>query len=440
MIYNFLGNDNFVAIRYKHMKSKLAKVVVAVLVFVVTGVSLHSQEGLRHSQAGREYAEARLVIPKSRYNIKLGEFYANLQSRLRLEYDSNIYLREINVIDDFIVQPEIKLMTYYPLSRLNALRLDITAGYRKYIENGEADSNFVSILPSSALNFDVFIGDLRLNIHDFFGFGSVPVSAVNRDLEGYAKATFGRFTNRLGLFGIWDLNDMWFAFGGDWIMNRALFDGSDLFDYTDNDLYTAFARLGFVITPTFNAGIEATATWIENKGNFNNDGMNYSIGPFFDLRLSDYFGIRGEAGITGSEFKTGGANLDYDDSVMDWYLKLIFEHEVNQFLSHTLQLGREVSIGYDTNYYKQYFARAEQTWKLIKDLNIGTNQFIEWTDPSAGPYGEEALRWGAGIHFGYQLTKQDNLKWGYEYLEKDSKLFLRDYVRHLVFIEWLHRF
>lgn len=421
------------------MKSILVIIAIAV-VFVAMGVSLEAQESLRYSQAGREYAEARLMIPKSRYNLKLGEFYVNLQSRLRLEYDSNIYLREINVEDDFIVSPEIKVMTYYPLSRLNALRLDVTAGYRKYIEHGEADSNFLNIMPSSAFNFDIFIGDLRLNIHDFFGFASVPVSAVNRDIAGYAKANFGRFTNRLGLFGIWDLNDMWFAFGGDWIMNRAMFDGSDIFNYTDNDQYTSFARLGFNITPTFNAGVEATATWTEHKGNFSNNSMNYSVGPFFDLRLSDYFGIRGEAGITGYSFDTGARNLDKDDSLADWYAKFTFEHEVNQFLSHTLQIGREISIGYDTNYYKQYFARAEQTWKLIKDLNIGTNQFIEWTDPSDGPFGEESVRWGAGIHFGYQLTKQDNLKWGYEYMEKDSKLFLRDYVRHLVFIEWLHRF
>lgn len=423
----------------KKQQVKLYKLYL-VIVFSFIGSASWAQESLRHSQAGREYSEARLVIPKSRYNIKLGELLVNLQSRLRLEYDDNIYLREINRIDDFIIHPELKIMTYYPITRLNALRLDVTAGYRKYLENGEADSGFVNIMPSSALNFDVFIGDMRLNIHDFFGFASVPVSAVNRDISGYSKANFGRFINRLGLFGIWDLNDMWFTFGGDWILYRAMFDGEDIFDYTDNDLYTAFARLGFNITPTFNAGLEATATWTDFKGDFNNDSFNYSFGPFFNLQLSDYFAIRGEGGVTGYEFDTGARNRDFNDTLIDWYMKLTFEHEVNQYLTHTLQLGREIAIGYDTNYYKQYFARAEQTWKIIKDLSIGTNQFVEWADPSDGPFAEESLRWGAGIHFGYQLTKQDNLKWGYEYLEKDSKLFLRDYYRHLVFIEWLHRF
>src|SRR2546423_14920205 len=193
------------------------RLVIALLLPIVCAGGIGSaQDAVRPSLAGEAAAEARRQsIDKIPYNLEIGPIKFRFSASLGLEYNDNVNLAEDGSFtfpsptgpitvrtspqEDFILRPMINLNALWPVTQLNTLRFDIGIGYSFYLDHSNYDTDSILIAPKSQLAFDIFVGDIRINLHDRFQVQQDPIQ--NGALSNVVD--YGRFENYAGGFGFW---------------------------------------------------------------------------------------------------------------------------------------------------------------------------------------------------------------------------------------------
>jgi hypothetical protein len=159
-----------------------------------------AQDALRTSLAGDAAAEARNLQQQSQaYTIKSGDFRLLVTPGLSLDWNDNINLSKTDPLQDFIVFPTLGLNMSYPVTERNLLRLNVTIGYKDYLEHSDYSGLYVQ--SGSTLSYDIYVKDFWINLHDRFSYdqdSSQQAAVAN-------TGTYGYYENTLGLNATWDL-------------------------------------------------------------------------------------------------------------------------------------------------------------------------------------------------------------------------------------------
>src|SRR5262249_25009197 len=123
-----------------------------------------SQE--RPSIAGPQVAAARreAALQMARPAFKIGPSTWSLGGGLGLQASDNIQLESSDPKSDFAFHAEIHTRMLFAVSDKNLLNLVFRAGYSAYILQPELNRLYIG--PESKLNFDIYVGDFTIDLHD----------------------------------------------------------------------------------------------------------------------------------------------------------------------------------------------------------------------------------------------------------------------------------
>ena len=136
-------------------------------------------------------------------NFRIGEVLLRVDAHLTTEFVDNVDLSATPKAD-FIVTPEVGISAVWAVTKLNTLRFRTALGYSYYFNNPRLNKQTTTISPDSALSFDLYAGDVKINFHNQFSLQQEAISQGT--LSGVAQLE--RFTNTLGFSILWDTNDV----------------------------------------------------------------------------------------------------------------------------------------------------------------------------------------------------------------------------------------
>ncbi len=394
---------------------------------------LQAQDAIRPSLAGEASAEARRQsIDKIPYNLLAGPIRFRFSTTFGIEYNDNINLAETNKEDDFIVRPQINVNALWPITQLNTLKFDLGIGYAFYLDHPNNDTDGVLIAPGSAIAFDVFVGDFRINFHDRMSLEQDPISEIALS----NVVDYGRFQNTAGVSVLWDLNKAVATFGYD---HYNYVSTTSLFDYLNRNAEELSGSLYFTLTNTTGIGVESNAVFTYYDQRFLNNSTTFSIGVFAETQVTNYLKVRVAGGYQGIWFDSGGGVMDSSD-LHDFYANILISHRVNSVLTHSLSAGHETQLGLNSNYILLNYVRYTASWNIIRNTLLSTEFFYEDADDSGGIFSEHAQRFGGALTLGYQLTQHVTLGARYQYTTKDSDKPLRGYDQNRVSLDGTYSF
>lgn len=412
---------------------------------------VRAQDAVRPSLAGEAAASARRQsLDRIPYNLLVGPVRFRFSATAGLEYNDNINVADVNTQEDFIFRPQVNFNALWPVTQLNTLRFDIGVGYNFYFDHSENNTNGVLLAPNSALAFDIFVGDFRINIHDRFSLEQDPVGEPQ--LSGVAD--YGRFQNTAGVSVLWDLNKAVVTFGYD---HYNFISTTSQFDYLNRNADILSATVSMAASSTTGAGAEGTYVFNRYDENLLNDSETFSVGAFIETQLSSYVKVRIAGGYQNISFDgdtvvlgpfpdgalPGGGNfLLFDDrgELNDYYLNLLISHRINSAITQRLAAGHESQLGINSNYIRLNYVRHTATWNIINRTLLSTEVFYEDAEDSGGFIDEDLERFGGALSLGYQLTRNVTLGARYQYTQKNSDVEFRDYKQNRVSIDGTYSF
>jgi len=417
----------------------------ALSLFLSSGVL--AQDAVRPSLAGEAAAEARRQsLDRIPYNLLLGEVRFRVSATAGFEYNDNINVAEFNPQDDFIFRPSANLNVLWPVTQLNTLRLDLGLGYAFYANHSEDNTNTVLLSPGSQLSFDIFVSDFRINFHDRFSLQQDPADepALSNVVD------YGRFENTAGVSVLWDLNKVVVTVGYD---HYNFISTTDAFEYLDRNSEIFMGSVSFAATSTTGVGLEATYVlnrYDEARGLRQlNDSESFNLGAFVETQLTENLRLRVAGGYQVIDFDDdvvflglpSGLNPFADqDELEDYYANLLITHRINAAISHQLSIGHESQLGVNSNFITLNYIRHSATWNIINRTLLQTEFFYMEADESGGIIDEHFHRYGGALSVGYQLTTHVTLGARYQYTEKDSDAFLRDYTQNRISLDGTYSF
>jgi hypothetical protein len=390
--------------------------------------------------AGESASEARRQdIEHIPYNLMIGPVKFRLGATIGVEYNDNINLSEVNEQEDVIIRPQINFNALWPVTQLNTLKMDIGLGYSWYLDHSNANTNGVLISPGSQLSFDVFIGDFRINIHERPSLQQDPIaeSALSNVVD------YGRFENTAGVSVLWDLNKALLTVGYD---HYTYVSTTSDFDYLNRDAEELSESLSFAVASNTSIGIEGNTVFTRYDQHLLNDSDTYSIGGFVESQITNYLKVRAAGGYQWINFDRGfienATGIPFADSndLSSYYANILISHRINATLRQTLSAGHESQLGINSNFIALNYIRHTLSWNIIRNTLLSTEFFYEDANDSGGFIDEHLHRFGGALTVGYQLTQHVTLGARYQYTQKDSDVFLRDYTQNRVSVDGTYSF
>lgn len=418
-----------------HCRFLLSRRIVFTLLLTLLCAApiLQAQDAVRPSLAGEAAAESRRQsLDRMPYNLLAGPVRFRFSATFGIEYNDNINLAEVNEQDDVILRPQFNVNAVWPITQLNTLRLDLGVGYAFYLDHPSNDTDGVLIAPGSALSFDIFVGDFRINFHDRMSLEQDPISQVALS----NVVDYGRFQNTAGVTVLWDLNAAVATLGYD---HYTYISTTSAFDYLNRNAEVLSGSLGFSPTSTTGVGLESSFVYTYYDQNFLNDSTTFSIGAYVETQVTNNMKVRLAGGYQRISFDEGGGVLDSND-LNDFYVNILISHRLNALISHSLAAGHETQLGINSNYIILNYVRHTVSWNIIRNTLLSTEFFYEDADDSGGIFSEHAQRFGAALTIGYQLTQHVTLGARYQYTQKDSDQPLRDYKQNRVSLDGTYSF
>lgn len=376
------------------------------------------------------------------YNLKLGQVKFKVGVGVRQEYNDNITLsRGVNQIGDWITTPNVSLNSFWAFSKLNTLDFTIGMGYARYLRHSEYDTQSILIAPNSMLDFNVYVGDIRINLYDRLSIQEDPSS--DPQISGTAK--FRRLENETGLRADWDLNRIVLGAGFEHAIFKALNQGSvttdgQTFSGLDHTVDSLFGQLGYKVNPTMLAGVRVNHAETKYTGGQQNNSTSDSYAGFLDGQLTHHISAAISIGYQMQEFQTGGAIND-NSNFNSYIFQMSVKHELNRFYTHNLSLNRYALAGIGDNFSTIQEINYGFSWDLIKDWSLNGNAYFQTLKNSGnGPDNESADRYGFSIKGVYKLFRSWDLGLGYDFLMKDSSIPENDFLQNRVYLDLTYNF
>jgi hypothetical protein len=409
---------------------------------LLTFQTAFAQELPRPSMAREDQKSTNLPTD---YNMKAGPVLLNFTGSVEGDYIDNIGLTNSNTMSDFLITPEVGINAQWPVTQVNNLSLSTSIGYTKYLIHPQFDQTNILVSPDSALSFDVYTGDFKINFHDSFSYQQDPVDeAALSDV-----VNFDRFENIAGIGVLWDLNKVILNLNYDHInfvsTGLQTYTGQNLpdpgvLDYSA-DQVSASAELH--VSSTFIAGLEAAASRREYD-DFSGDYDQLSAGPFFKVQITDHIKAQVSGGY---QYIDSPANTFFPSqeltligpgygsgSQSGYYFNVTIDHEVNKYFLQRLALGHELELGFLAEESDVSYINYSASWHVNSHLNIAlTLGYQDVDEQTGGLIGASSFDlFSAGIQANFPVTKSLSGALIYQYNDKMADASDQSYTQNRV--------
>ena len=405
-----------------------------------------------------QQSRARRADPGS-YTLKLGQVKFRVGLGVQQEYNDNVTLSKgAEQESDFITTPSVSLNTFWPFSKLNTLDFTLGLAYSKYWQHPELDTQSILISPNSMLDFNVYVGDIRINFYEKLSIQEDPIGQPQ--LSGASK--FRRLENTLGIKADWDLNRIVPGAGYQRYTFMALDKGSvttdngQTFAGLDHDTDSLFGQVGYKINPKMLSGIRCDYSETTYKGTQQNGSTSKAVAVFLDGELTHHISAALSGGYQMQEFATGGTIND-NSNFNSYIFKMSVKHELNRIFSHNLNLSRYAMAGIGTNSSEIQQVNYSFDWDLIKDVQLRGSALFQMVKNSgsgsdsdsgsgldsgsgSGPDSNSSNRYGLSISAYHKLFRSWDLGLGYDFLLKDSNISENNYLQNRVYLNLTYNF
>ena len=393
--------------------------------------TLQGQEALRISMAGDLAAATQQQAGSSigYYNLLLGSTAWRFSTGLGVEYNDNVRL-ESNATggggSDIIIRPSLNAQMHWPVTLKNSLDVTVGAGYSQYLQHSDLSQYFIT--PGSGLSFDVYVGDIKINLHDRititeYAYQNPGVNTGNQNLTS--------LQNTAGTSALWNLNEKTMAtIGYDHVNYLSLSQGTQgsQGQQPDSSSENLFVNSGIRVRPELMLGVEAGGTVItysqtsSTSASAYPNAVQWSAGVFGSAKISQFMDVRVDAGYTVFTPDSTSTNLVTSDTSA-FYFSLSLSHRVNRILSYSLSAGRSTDLAAYGQAQSYYFARLTPNWNLFKNYPISTS--LWWQQGTqvynnTGNGGEDYTQIGLGVTVSRSLTKKLSASLGYQFIQETS--------------------
>jgi hypothetical protein len=412
--------------------------VILLLSSVVSASRCLSQELPRPSLAGAQAAAARrgAALEMARPAFKLGPTTWSLGAGLGLQANDNIQLESTDAKSDFAFHPEIHSRMLFPVSDRNAFNMAFRAGYSAYVVHPELNRFYIG--PESKLNFEIYAGDFRIDLHD-------RCSLLENNYEDPTVVGSGDYTrleNAVGTGVLWDLNKALLNLGYDHI-NYISYSGDSAtaaaFPDAQSDVLISTA--GYRLKPELLAGLELGGTLFRYAA-FGSpqlfDALQWTVGPFVDVQLSEYLACRAGGGY--SAFAPQGQNTSPTaEDNYGLYAHIALTHELNEFVDYTLSGGKNITFALYGGTVDLSYVRLRTNWHLVRKCNIAISLSYEHgTEIASG--GETFDRFGPALSLERSLTESLTASLQYQFYRRDSNLPNHAYTTNIIMARLIYEF
>jgi hypothetical protein len=425
-------------------------------------ISASAQEALQNMAAGDSAAKARsqqMQSPQNQdYTFKKGDFQLMVVPAMSLEWNDNVNLAQTNALDDFIVTPSVDISALYPFTQRNVLNLDFTIGYDWYLKHPEFSSFDLNSSSGTGLSFDLGIKDVTINFHDWVNYtqgagqNASPQNTANGSIAN--TATYGTFQNTIGFSPTWDLNQIKLSAGYD---HQNVLATTSQFDSQNHSAEMLFFRINAQVLPDLSIGLETTAAYTSYQKTDLNNNDAYTIGPTITFQPDPSFSLTAKAGYSTYLFQhtsagilvtsnsiTTTTNIQTSDQ-NSWYASLNLTHKPTDFLSYSLEVGRETQLGTSTDLLQDWYVRPNADWTFIKGVSLNTFFFYEHGHQGVGSVGSlpgvpnssnSTFNWyGGGLGLSHELTSRFALSLNYRVTSRSSSQPNDGYFQNLVTLQ-----
>jgi hypothetical protein len=395
-----------------------------------------AQDAVRMSAAGAQAAQAHdaAVSTPGYYNLQVGPTYWRFSAGLNLQYNDNIYLVQNGQQGDFLYIPSATVQLMWPISSIQRLNITIGAGYDGYVR--ETTNNRAYIAPDSEVSFDVYAGDFRIDLHDHF---SITESSYE-DPTVVGSASYSQFQNSVGIGVLWDLNKVTVNAGYDHASYLELSGGLGQSDET-SEVFSASA--GYTIKPGMVFGLQFGGALQDYSTPTTNTpyaaATEWNAGSFFRTQVTKNISLNASAGYVVNS-PQGGSALPTATAFSGYYGSLAITHRVNQFVTYSLGVARNLSTGLVGGAVDSYTANFSAGWNIFQKLSLATS-FIYDRGSQVGVLGGETFdQYGPDIRLSRAITKKLSSSLGYQFYERGSNLPGRAYSLNVVSVNFIYRF
>ncbi len=400
---------------------------------------VEAQESLRMSLASAEAARSRREAAGRTdfYNLRLGPTVWSFGTGLSLQYDDNLRYTPSNQQQDLITRPELDAQMRWPISEVNTLNFTVGAGYALYAEHSEYNRPFVT--PGSEVSFDLYAGDVWMNVHDRFSV--VENGYLDPTVTGIGD--YERLDNAAGVSATWDLNKIIAKLGYDHVSYIQL---GGAVRQPDAEMEVFSLTAGYVIKPQMVAGLEAGGSLIRYVSMPENpyawlyysDGTQWSVGSYCEARLTEY--IRGRASVGYTQFlpDTGLASMAGED-FSGVYAQAGLTHRLNQYVEYTLSGGRLLNFAYFGGKVDQFFINLNAGWHIMGKTAV-TTSFSYQHGSQLVSIGETFDWLGPSLQLERRVTEKLTVSLGYQYYWRGSDLPGRDYQVNVATVRGAYKF
>jgi len=378
-----------------------------------------AQEALINFVANQPVPAGSAPIPQEQpYTLKSGNFRLLVTPSLGVEWNSNIYQSETDVVHDYIVRPFVQFDMSYPLTDQNALNLNLGIGYNQYLINPDFSS--LELRSLGGLSVDVYIKDVRINLHERPQYSQSPPqpSAVAN------TAVYSTFVNTIGALATWDLQELTMSLGYDH-QNTVAMDSQYHDQNQGSELLVA--RAGYLVHPQVTVGLEGTGSFTAYTQPIFNDNTSASIGMYADWQPGAFFHVLPRFGYTYYFFRQTSLTEPAVNSG-SYYFDLTVRHDLSEAINYSVSLGHNLQLGYSSDLNEVSYFRPNINWQITENLDLTT-----YFGYDHGLQGDEIYDWvSAGIGLSHPLTDRLNLALNYRYTWRSSDQPDQGYTQNFV--------
>lgn len=364
------------------------------------------------------------------YNILLGPVALTATAGFDTTFNDNINIAHTGRLTDVILTPSMDVSGVWQATDLNKLTFDVGIGYNYYTMHSGTSSLVIS--PDSSTQFNVYVGDFKINIHDDFAYLQDPLEVGQ--LSGISQ--FSRFRNVAGIYIDWDLGDVTLSLDYDHT-NLWVFQSS--FQYLTYQADSVTPKITFNLSKTLSVGLSAEFSDTRYDQDVMNNSTSLSVGPFLTAQINENLAFNAAVGYEFANYDTGGLSND-NSSLGSWYGSVGLNHRINDVLRETLTAGQEYLPGITSNYTQRVYANYGLTWQATDYLSVGTSLWWENLDDSDAAVRQTSNRYGVGLNLGYQLNTHASIDASYQYVLKDCDQSEFSYYQNQVTLGFRYQF
>ena len=364
------------------------------------------------------------------YNLKLGPTAWKFSAGLGLDYNDNVNYTQDHPEGDFVFRPQIHAQMLLPVSDQNNLSLALNAGYSAYVQHSDLNRLFI---PGSELSFDLYVGDVSINLHDRFSLAEYSY----QDPTIAGTGDFAQLQNALGTTAAWDLNKALVRFGYDHL-NFITLSGDQ--GQPDGQSEVFFSSVGYNLKPGLLLGAELGGALLHyaHPSTIYSDASQWNVGVFCDMQVSQYVHVAGHGGYSVySPEPVAGLTTTGDFAGV--YGQIDITHRVNERLDYSLSGGRTISATLAGGTIDRYFAYWRANWRIVRKVGLTTSFSYEHGSQLAA--GAETYdQYGPGISLSRPITAKLSSTLGYQVYWRGSNLSGRNYTVNVVSLNFNYLF